>query len=84
MSDALPKHCGGSDQCGADLRALVLDLVVGETEGAHPGDHVGTVPACIARLGRGSAVVAKAVRLHDQAKVGPEEVDLEAVNRSVC
>jgi hypothetical protein len=32
-------------------------------------------------LRRGSAVVAPAVRLHDQSELGPEEADLEFVDR---
>jgi hypothetical protein len=62
------------------LGGFVLDLVVGEAERGHAGENVGTVPACVACLGRRCAVVTEAVRLHYQTQLGPEEVDFEAVD----
>jgi hypothetical protein len=59
---------------------LVADLVVSEAERGHAGEDVGTVALGVAGLGRGRAVVAQPVRLHDKAKLGPVEVDLEAVD----
>jgi hypothetical protein len=41
---------------------------------------VGLIAKPVARLGCRGSVVAEAVRLDDEAEVGPEEVDLEAVH----
>jgi hypothetical protein len=52
---------------------------VGEAHRGHPGEQVGAVAASVTGLDRGRAVVAEAVGLDDEAQIGKEEVDLEAV-----
>ena len=63
------------------MAGFVLDLVVGEAERGEAGGGVGLEAEGVAGLGRGGAVVAPAVGLDDEAEVGPEEVDLELVDR---
>src|SRR3954447_5083316 len=63
-----------------DMRRLVPDLGVCEPERDETGCGVDLVAQPVARLLGGRAVVAEAIRLDDQAQVGPVEVDLEAVH----
>ncbi len=45
---------------------------------------MGLIANAIARLLRGRAVIAEPVRLYDKPKIGPEEVDFEAVQTLLC
>jgi hypothetical protein len=59
---------------------FVLDLPVREAQWSQAGGGVGLEAQGVSGLRRGSAVVAPAVGLDDEAEVGPEEVDLELVD----
>jgi hypothetical protein len=70
-----------SPECGLDVGWLELHLGVAEAEPLDVRDGVRLVADEVLRLlGRG-AVIAEAVGLHDEAEVGPVEVDFEAVDR---
>src|SRR5215213_6540104 len=78
--DALPKHRDRLDQLRADTAGFVADLVMREAQRRHPSHHVRPVTTGVPKLRRRRAVIAKAIRLHHQPEIRPEEVDLELVD----
>jgi hypothetical protein len=64
------------------LVGLEPDLGVREAEGRKPCRHVRLIAQPVACLLRRRAVIAEAIRLHDQAQLGPVEIHLESVHVS--
>ncbi len=62
-----------------DLTGFVSHLPVREPETCQPRRGMGLIPAAIARLLDGSAVVGEAVGLDDQTQIAPVEVDDEPI-----
>ena len=62
-----------------DVTGLVADLEVGEAQRGQPGGGVSLVAPPVAHLLGDRAVVAQAVGLDHESKLGPVEVDLETV-----
>ena len=67
-------------QRGGDGPGVVADLAVREADDAVAGDRQARVLRAVALEGGMRAVRAPAVGLDDQALLGPEEVDLVAVD----
>jgi len=59
---------------------LAGDLLLGEAQRNESGCRVGLIAAPVLCLLRGRSVIAEPVGLHDQAELGPVEVDAEAVH----
>jgi hypothetical protein len=70
---------GGPQHC-LYMRGVVADLGVREAERREARGYVSLVAKPIACLLGGSAVVAKAICLHDQPELRPVEVDSEAID----
>src|SRR3954469_19911412 len=72
----------GGDLCKRrfHLPGLVADLCVGEAQARKARPGMGLVAEVVARLLRGSAVVAQAVGFDHEAEGRPVEVDAEAVD----
>jgi hypothetical protein len=63
---------------------LVCDLCVGEAQRRETGGGLRLVAESVSRLRRSGAVVAQPVRFHDEAQLGPKEVDLETAYGLPC
>jgi len=62
------------------MAGLVADLPVGETQVSEPCGGMYLVSNTVPGLLCGRTVIAKAVRLDDQAEIGPVKVDLETIH----